>query len=669
MGQSPLQGSSPSGPPQYRRRIQTLPVVVLAAGLLISTGFAIQNVVFNRRLHEQAEIALLNDVTDSLRMHTSAATAAVVSISAMAEASGGLMPEGFIHYAQTLSQTYQLPEGALGLGYARYVTPATKASFERDLSVFHGDALVIRPAGLRPAYAPVTVLEPMNPGNRRAIGFDLLSEPVRRQALLQAAQSGAPVVTGKLQLQQTRSGERLPAVILYSLIRRTSPAIPSPSPLNPSAEPWGWASCPILIQELMQESLRKINNPNLQGSTILVFDGVRPSGEGLLYDPMEMYGTPRLSDPNYQRLSFGERQWLVGVQLTRALPGPDGLHPSQGLILLVGGLLSIVASLVSRELVTSHRQTLEALQQVSEAAEEQAISAAVFEGTVEGVVITNPEGQVISVNQSFTQLTGYTNLDLRGKSLRILRSGNHDSSFYQDLWQQLLRDGSWRHQIWNRCKDGKIQLHDLSITTITDRHLRTLYYLAMYQDVTAKHEEQQTILHQATHDALTGLANRTLLVDRLEQALAMAQRYGYMVGVMFMDLDGFKAVNDNFGHAIGDDLLIAVSKRLQDFLRKTDTLCRQGGDEFVLLLPQAPDLDSLMSLAERIRAAVSQPYHGIHPTVDLRISVSIGISRWPEHGADADALMLAADRAMYQSKHGGDSLPIVAAPLQGATSA
>lgn len=669
MGQSPPQGSSPPRRPQSRRRIQTLPVVVLAAGLLISTGFAIQNVMFNRRLHEQSEIALLDDVLDSLRMHTAAATSAVVSLSAMAEASGGLTPDGFSRYAQTLRQSDQFPEGALGLGYARYVTPATKASFERDLSVFHGDAVVIRPAGLRPAYAPVTVLEPMDQANRRAIGFDLLSELVRRQALLQAAQSGTPVVTGKLELQQTGSGERLPAVILYSLIRRTSPSVPSSSALNPSAEPWGWANCPILIQELMQESLRGVNNPDLQGSTILLFDGVNPSGEGRLYDPMGVYGTPRLSHPNYQRLSFGGRQWLVGVQLTSALPGPDGLHPSQALILLVGGLFSIVASLVSRELVVSHRQTLEALRQVSEAAEEQAISAAVFEGTVEGVVITNPEGQVISVNQSFTQLTGYTNLDLRGKSLRILRSGNHDSSFYQDLWEQLLRDGSWHHEIWNRCKDGTIQLHDLSITTVRDKHLSALYYVAMYQDITARYKEQQNILHQATHDTLTGLANRTLLLDRLEQALAMAQRYGYMVGVMFMDLDGFKAVNDNFGHAIGDDLLIAVSKRLQDFLRKTDTLCRQGGDEFVLLLPQAPDLDSLMTLAERIRAAVSKPYHGIYHSVDLRISVSIGIARWPEHGADADALMLAADRAMYQSKKSGDSLPILAVPLKGATRA
>jgi diguanylate cyclase (GGDEF)-like protein len=195
---------------------------------------------------------------------------------------------------------------------------------------------------------------------------------------------------------------------------------------------------------------------------------------------------------------------------------------------------------------------------------------------------------------------------------------------------------------------------------VSDKQLRPLHFVAMYQDITARYQEQQAILHQATHDALTGLANRTLLVDRLEQALAMAQRYGYMVALMFMDLDGFKAVNDNFGHDIGDKLLIAVSRRLEGFLRKTDTICRQGGDEFILMLPQAPDLETLMALAQRIQAELRLPFTGLHGTVVLRISVSIGIARWPEHGSDIDALMQAADQAMYRSKNSDDQLPVMA---------
>jgi diguanylate cyclase (GGDEF)-like protein/PAS domain S-box-containing protein len=393
---------------------------------------------------------------------------------------------------------------------------------------------------------------------------------------------------------------------------------------------------------------------------VLLFDGERPSRFGKLYDPAAIFGTPQLSDPNYQRIRVGGRSWLVGVQLTRALPGPDGLHWGQAVILLVGGLLSALAALVSRELLLSHRRTVEALNQVSEAAEEQAIAAAVFEGTVEGVVITNPEGQVLSLNQSFTQLTGYSNLDLRGKSLRILRSGQHDDAFYGDLWEELRREGSWHREIWNRCKDGTVRLHDVSITTVTDKRLRPLHYVAMYQDITARYTEQQAILHQATHDALTGLANRTLLVDRLEQALAMAQRYGYMVGLMYMDLDGFKAVNDSFGHDIGDGLLIAVARRLEAFLRKTDTLCRQGGDEFILMLPQAPDLEMLMDLATRIQAELRRPFTSLHGNNVIRISVSIGIARWPEHGADSDALMQAADRAMYACKKSDDQKPVMA---------
>jgi diguanylate cyclase (GGDEF)-like protein/PAS domain S-box-containing protein len=636
-----------------------LPLVVLGLGLLITTGISIQNILFNRRYHEQAELALLDDVADALNSRMNAVSASVSGVSAMAEANGSLTPESFRVYVEHLRNAQQLPQGTLGLGYALNVSEAGKAGFEAGLRATYGQEVRIRPEGKRPAYAPITVFQPLDPSNTRAIGFDLLSEPVRHDALILAATSGSPVLSAKLELIQNERGDYAPGAILFAVIRRDQQAL-LPSQQNPLRNVLGWASSPIRINELMESTLRGINNPNLQGSTVLLFDGERPSRFSRLYDPTDSFGTPKLSDPNYRPIRVGGRSWLVGVQLTRALPGPNGLHWIQAVILLLGSLISALAALVSRELLQSHHRTVDALHQLSLAADDLAIASAVFEGTVEGVVITNPEGMVLSLNQSFTQLTGYTNIDLRGKSLRVLRSGKHDDSFYQQLWQQLRQEGSWRREIWNRCKDGTVRLHDLSITTVSDKQLRPLHFVAMYQDITARYQEQQAILHQATHDALTGLANRTLLVDRLEQALAMAQRYGYMVALMFMDLDGFKAVNDNFGHDIGDKLLIAVSRRLEGFLRKTDTICRQGGDEFILMLPQAPDLETLLALAQRIQAELRLPFTGLHGTVVLRISVSIGIARWPEHGSDIDALMQAADQAMYRSKNSDDQLPVMA---------
>jgi len=636
-----------------------LPLVVLGLGLLITTGISIQNILFNRRYHEQAELALLDDVADALNSRMNAVSASVSGVSAMAEANGSLTPESFRVYVEHLRNAQQLPQGTLGLGYALHVSEAGKAGFEAGLRATYGQEVRIRPEGKRPAYAPITVFQPLDPSNTRAIGFDLLSEPVRHDALILAATSGSPVLSAKLELIQNERGDYAPGAILFAVIRRDQQAL-LPSQQNPLRNVLGWASSPIRINELMESTLRGINNPNLQGSTVLLFDGERPSRFSRLYDPTDSFGTPKLSDPNYRPIRVGGRSWLVGVQLTRALPGPNGLHWIQAVILLLGSLISALAALVSRELLQSHHRTVDALHQLSLAADDLAIASAVFEGTVEGVVITNPEGMVLSLNQSFTQLTGYTNIDLRGKSLRVLRSGKHDDSFYQQLWQQLRQEGSWRREIWNRCKDGTVRLHDLSITTVSDKQLRPLHFVAMYQDITARYQEQQAILHQATHDALTGLANRTLLVDRLEQALAMAQRYGYMVALMFMDLDGFKAVNDSFGHDIGDKLLIAVSRRLEGFLRKTDTICRQGGDEFILMLPQAPDLETLMALAQRIQAELRLPFTGLHGTEVLRISVSIGIARWPEHGSDIDALMQAADQAMYRSKNSDDALPVMA---------
>ncbi|HEX4939613.1 MAG TPA: PAS domain S-box protein, partial [Candidatus Kapabacteria bacterium] len=286
----------------------------------------------------------------------------------------------------------------------------------------------------------------------------------------------------------------------------------------------GWAAIPIRISDLMRVVLQGINNPNLPGSTVLLFDGDRPSQFHRLYDPANIFGTPSLTHPNYQQIKVPGRTWLVGVQLTRALPGPDGLHWTQAVILLVGALLSALAALFSRELLLSQQRTMDANHQLTLAAEEQAIASAVFEGMADGVVITNPDGLVQSLNQSFTQLTGYTNLDLRGRSLRILRSNKHADSLYQTLWNDLRSVGNWRHEIWNRCKDGRLRLHDVSITTVIDKDLQPQHFVAHYQDVTDRHREQQLILYRATHDALTGLSNRTQLEDRLEQTLALAQR-------------------------------------------------------------------------------------------------------------------------------------------------
>jgi len=641
------------------RRIDQLPWAVLGLCLLITTGISIQSILFNRRFHEQAELALLDDVADALVARIAALTTTVVGISAMAEANGSISPESFRLYIEHLRNAQQLPQGSLGLGYARYVLQGDKASFEASLKATYDQTMPIQREGLRPAYAPVMVMQPLDQRNKKIIGFDLLSDPVRSEALIRAATSGNPVLSSKLELLQNDRGDYAPGAVLYSVIRLDQQAM-LPSQQDPLRHVLGWAFSPIRIEKLMESTLQGINNPNLLGSTVLLFDGDRPSRFGLLYDPTASFGSPKLSDPNYQPITVGERRWLVGVQLTRALPGPDGLHWNQAVILLVGSLISAVVAMVSRELLQSHRRMTNALVRMTEAAEEQAIASAVFEGTVQGVVITNPEGLVLSLNQSVTQLIGYTNIDLRGKSLRILRSGKHDDRFYKRLWQELRQDGSWRREIWNRCKDGQVRLHDVSITTVSDKQLKPLQFVAMYQDITARYTEQQAILHQATHDSLTGLANRTLLVDRLEQALAMAQRYGYMVGLIFMDLDGFKAVNDTFGHDVGDKLLISVSRRLEAFKRKTDTICRQGGDEFILLLPQAPDLDALMALSKRIQSEVSLPYTNVQSSEVGRLSVSIGIARWPEHGSDADALMQAADRAMYQSKKGANQLPVIA---------
>ena len=196
-----------------------------------------------------------------------------------------------------------------------------------------------------------------------------------------------------------------------------------------------------------------------------------------------------------------------------------------------------------------------------------------------------------------------------------------------------------------------------------DSHQQIVNFVGLMWDISERHAQEQRVQHLATHDPLTGLANRSLLMELLHASLAQARRHDQQVALLFMDLNGFKGVNDRFGHSTGDALLRQAAERLRNKLQ-SDTLCRQGGDEFVLLIPQAPDLGELQDLARKLCVTLSQPYPNLPEGVG--ISVSIGIALWPDHANNADELLDAADAAMYEAKQGREDLIAVARPRQGA---
>ena len=279
------------------------------------------------------------------------------------------------------------------------------------------------------------------------------------------------------------------------------------------------------------------------------------------------------------------------------------------------------------------------------------IAATAFESQ-EGIVITDANHVILKINQSFTQITGFTDNDVIGRKIDILKSDLHNAEFYNSMWSTIHTSGCWQGEVWNRRKNGELYPEWLTITAVKDEAETVSHYVGTMLDITDRKAIEDEVRHMAHYDVLTDLPNRTLLTDRLHQALAQVRREKAKLALMFLDLDKFKPVNDQLGHAIGDLLLREVAYRLQACMkRESDTVARLGGDEFVILLAQMDDEQEATSVAEKVVMAISQPFE-IEQHI-ITISISIGIAIFPTHGLDVKALMKKADDAMYQAKDAG----------------
>jgi diguanylate cyclase (GGDEF)-like protein/PAS domain S-box-containing protein len=283
------------------------------------------------------------------------------------------------------------------------------------------------------------------------------------------------------------------------------------------------------------------------------------------------------------------------------------------------------------------------------------LAASVFTHAREGIMITLPDGAIVEVNEAFTRITGYTREEAMGKNPSMLKSGRQSAGFYESLWQELLSTGHWSGEIWNRHRDGGLYAELMTISAVQDAAGQTHNYVALFTDITPIKEHQRLLEHIAHYDTLTNLPNRVLLADRLQQAMRQCQRNGRSLAVVFLDLDGFKRVNDAYGHDVGDDLLVALSQRMKSTLRESDTLARIGGDEFIAVLVDLERVQDCEPLLQRMLQAAADPVPMQSPqgALTLQVSASMGITLYPQDGADADQLMRHADQAMYQAKQAG----------------
>lgn len=277
------------------------------------------------------------------------------------------------------------------------------------------------------------------------------------------------------------------------------------------------------------------------------------------------------------------------------------------------------------------------------------LAASVFTSVLEGIAITDPDGIIIDVNDAFSRITGHDRPAMIGQDLRQLNSVDDDPEFYDTLWRELQGHGKWSGEIWKNRKNGDRYAETLTISTVRDDNGIPQHHIVLVSDVTGIKDHQRQLESLAHFDALTGLPNRVLLADRLRTAMARAQRQNKQLAVAYIDLDGFKAVNDTHGHEAGDELLISVSARMQEVLREVDTLSRLGGDEFVAVLTDLEDPDRCGQILDRLLATVGKPVDldGISP----QVSASIGVTFFPQpENVEPDQLMRQADQAMYQAK-------------------
>jgi diguanylate cyclase (GGDEF)-like protein/PAS domain S-box-containing protein len=274
-----------------------------------------------------------------------------------------------------------------------------------------------------------------------------------------------------------------------------------------------------------------------------------------------------------------------------------------------------------------------------------------LEITQEALVITDPDGTILEVNDAFVAMAGYERDEILGKTPRVMKSGRHDKQFYQEMWKALLEQGHWQGEIWDRRKNGEIYPKWLSISAVRDQYNEISNFVALSTDITSIKETEEKLETLAHYDPLTGLANRLLFHDRLQHDLTITNREQGELGLILLDLDGFKEVNDTLGHPAGDQLLIMVASRLLDSIRESDTVARLGGDEFVIILTKIIRENDLALLAQKILDTLRLPYNLDGERVE--ISASLGITLYPEDGKDAMLLLKNADTAMYHAKAAG----------------
>jgi diguanylate cyclase (GGDEF)-like protein/PAS domain S-box-containing protein len=302
-----------------------------------------------------------------------------------------------------------------------------------------------------------------------------------------------------------------------------------------------------------------------------------------------------------------------------------------------------------RKLAETYNQMSKALRNSEKSMK---VAALIYRENPDAIMVTDENNLIVDVNPAFTRITGYTLQDVKGKDPKVMQSGRHGNAFYVEMWRGILA-GGWEGEIWDKRKDGKVYAKYAHINALYDQNGHVYRYVAQFSDITEKKQKDELIEKQAKYDPLTNLPNRRLFHDRLEEALNTTRQNGLSMALFFIDLDRFKEINDTLGHAKGDYLLKEAARRISQSVRESDTVCRLGGDEFTVLLPDFTHREQADIRAESIIRNLNRPYHFPDDGRAYYISASLGITFYPDDATDAEQLLKNADQAMYRAKSQG----------------
>lgn len=509
----------------------------------------------------------------------------------------------------------------------------------------------IEPEGERPFYAPVIQREPYIGINRAPPGFDPWSDPVRQAAMERARDSGMASISGKVRLAVDREKEAAPGFVMYLPIYARNQPLETIEQRRQHLQGWVFAS--FRMKDLMASLYGELP----PGLALSIYDGVDANEAALLSRSYEWGRQPAIMTAN-EYLVIAGHNWLLSLAAQEAFAGRFGRN-AEDLIAICGVIFSLLAALLAWQLSTTRARALRlAATMTHDLRESEQRWAFALEGAGDGVWDWNRESQQIVTSERWREIMGCHENRL-AFGIDEWKSRIHPDDLIPTLkaMQTCLEkqaDGTSSCVTEYRVRAGEDQWkwvlsRGMTVSRSADGQPERI--IGTITDISERKAIEDRIQHMAQHDALTDLPNRALFSDRLQLALANANRRQERLSLAFLDLDHFKPINDHYGHAVGDQLLKQVARRLQDSVRTSDTVGRIGGDEFVILMPELQDISDAHGLAEKIRKALDQPFF-----VDghqLNISCSLGIAIYPEHGKDEISLAKSADSAMYRAKESG----------------